>query len=160
MPVVDAVASPNTTTQCNHHKAHSGANSFSVTATLEAVVDRLEHGGWAGRIASLKKQTKQLRDKRQRVAKHLKAAQRKNRRLKERALCLSENGIMSIVMMKRSKSGAEQIGTTGGSSSSNGNISTTSTPNSCSPDAGLQGATPVEPSVHAEDDMRDVRMDA
>ena len=45
-----------------------------------------------------------MRDTKKKLAKDLKAAQRKTRRLKERARHLSEEDMMNILLMKRSRS--------------------------------------------------------
>lgn len=66
----------------------------------------LSQTGWEGRIQELKVASNALRQHRQKVAKDLKAAQRKNKRLKERARCLSEEDMIQILVMKRGKSAA------------------------------------------------------
>ena len=87
---------------------------------------------WAKRIQYLKKQQDQVRDTKKKLAKDLKAAQRKTRRLKERARHLSEEDMMNILLMKRSRnqdSLAEDpestaVTTEGGQSSGSGAAST------------------------------------
>ena len=102
MPVVDA-----STSGAGASAGHAGAEATGASAAVpEAPANglTLASEGWAARIQELKKQTSQLREDRQRVAKELKAAQRKNRRLKERARCLSEEDMLQILVMKRAKS--------------------------------------------------------
>ena len=78
--------------------------------------------GWAQRIKILKTEQQQLRSQRQKVTKDLKAAQRKNKRLKERARFLSEDDMVQILVMKRTKDAGNEtaavVASTGGASSS------------------------------------------
>ena len=74
---------------------------------------------WAGKIAELKKNTAEARLYRQKLAKELKAAQRKNKRLKERARMLSEEDMVQILVMKRGKTAGdkEEVASSASSSS-------------------------------------------
>ena len=63
---------------------------------------------WADKIVELKKNTAEARKYRQKLAKELKAAQRKNKRLKERARLLSEEDMVQILVMKRGKTASEK----------------------------------------------------
>ena len=98
--------------------------------------------GWAERIRNLKSETHALREKRQKVAQELKAAQRKNRRLKERARCLSEEDMLQILVMKKAKSTSSATGSSssaaGSASSGPGGemASSTGRPRVGSPDGG------------------------
>ena len=77
---------------------------------------------WADKIAQLKKNTVEARVHRQKLAKELKAAQRKNKRLKERARFLSEEDMVQILVMKRAKTAAtkEEAESSASSSSKGG----------------------------------------
>ena len=114
----------------------------------------LSSAGWAERIVGLKKQTQELRQQRQSVAKELKAAQRKNKRLKERARCLSEEDMVNILVMKRQKTmvvnGASDPTATEAGAGSSSSSSTGSAPTAA--------GTPGAPA--SEDDAADVGMEA
>ena len=103
MPVIDIAADAR---QRTGSAAPASAASEAAPRSMEAatsVTVPVETQGWAEKIAGLKKATSELREERQRVAKELKAAQRKNKRLKERARTLSEEDMMQILVMKRAK---------------------------------------------------------
>ena len=117
-------------------------------------------GGWAARITGLKKQTQELREERQRVAKELKAAQRKNKRLKERARCLSEEDMVQILVMKRTMRNAVASSDAASSASSGAAIpaALTSDGHSSRPDMGAPAA--VGTGLHEDDELDMERGDA
>ena len=73
---------------------------------------------WPEKIAQLKKSTEEARSHRQKLAKELKSAQRKNKRLKERARFLSEEDMVQILVLKRQKTAAAKEESASSSSSS------------------------------------------
>ena len=101
MPVIDAAASAAVAPPDTRGQAIAGASNGSTTTAAGTLTDLPVESDWATRITDLKKQTIQLREDRQRVAKALKCAQRKNKRLKERARCLTEEDMVQILVMKR-----------------------------------------------------------
>ena len=112
----------------------------------------LSQTGWEGRIQELKNTNMALRVHRQKVAKELKAAQRKNKRLKERARFLSEEDMVQILVMKRQKTtGTGSSASSAASSSSSGLASGPPSPGSAS----SQGpAVPEMPMAEDGDDLR------
>ena len=104
MPVVDAVSGAGASSAGSHIEPTAGTGTAPPPPSASSVLLDLGTGGWPARISDLKKQTLELRERRQKVAKELKAAQRKNKTLKERARCLSEDDMLQILLMKRSRS--------------------------------------------------------
>ena len=115
--------------------------------------------GWCDRIASLKKQTQNLREQRQKLAKELKAAQRKNKRLKERARCLSEEDMVQILVMKRQKMAESAVKDSEEQPSSSSGSSAASTPIA----SDMQPASPPRPmsgsAMRDDEDLTGMRMD-
>lgn len=120
----------------------------------------LSSGGWPARISDLKKQTVELRETRQRVAKDLKAAQRKNKRLKERARSLSEEDMLQILVMKRTRVTVAGTSDGAGSSGSGSGGSAASTPVAVGTESAVAIPAAVGTAVNAADESGDLRMDA
>lgn len=104
----------------------------------------LSQTGWEGRIQELKLASNALRQHRQKVAKDLKSAQRKNKRLKERARCLSEEDMIQILVMKRGKSAATASSSASDAASSS-SCALPSGSGSSMPSGSTGSAVPVEP---------------
>ena len=157
MPIVDTVSKSSSTTP--HAKPIEASSSgTSDAASVVSVMDSVRTS-WQERVQDLKTQTQRLREDRQRVAKDLKAAQRKNRRLKERARCLSEDDMMSILLMKRMKPTAATSNTKAASSSSTGDSSDATTLVLAEPCPSVEGTLAVGEGQRAESDVEDMRTD-
>ena len=128
MPVVDTVVSANAGSEEHAVDSSAGSGTAAPPASSSVAIAELSASGWPGKISELKKETLLLRASRQRVAKELKAAQRKNKRLKERARCLSEEDMLQILMMKRAKAAEAGSEQSAGSSSSGNPGSAASAP--------------------------------
>ena len=156
MPVVDASAPVAGASSGVVGGAPTGEGTAVAEAPPNIVTDELASMGWAARIQGLKKQTTQLREQRQRVAKELKAAQRKNRRLKERARCLSEEDMLQILVMKRARTADNASSAdveTGGSGNGSSNASTVVT-DAVAAEVGTTRAESSPPSDGGLDDAR------
>ena len=104
MPVVDSIA-PLGNKRKRAEEAGLAAAGFAKAekASVDLREQETTPTAWADKIAELKKSTLEARLHRQRLAKDLKSAQRKNKRLKERARMLSEEDMVQILVMKRAK---------------------------------------------------------
>ena len=120
----------------------------------------LSSGSWPNRISELKKQTLELRATRQKVAKELKAAQRKNKRLKERARSLSEEDMLQILVMKRSRGTDTGSSDAAGSSTPGSTGSAASTPIPAGSEFMVTVAPPVETEVGAAGVRAEIGLDA
>ena len=127
------------------------ADSNAKQTSDEMTVD-LSQTGWEGRIQELKSASLALRQHRQKVAKDLKAAQRKNKRLKERARCLSEEDMIQILVMKRGKSGGASSSASSAASGSSTALSSGS--GSSMPSGSCGPAVPLEPMAEDGDESR------
>ena len=158
MPVLDAIAGSSAAAAHNNTETSTGTG-IAVPETSNTVTVDLSSAGWAGRIAGLKNQTKELREQRQRVAKELKAAQRKNKRLKERARCLSEEDMVHILVMKRTKSSANGSSEGGGSSTSGGASSSGIARAADGGPLAVDATSAVHAPLRADDELDDARPD-
>ena len=160
MPVVDAVIGEGAASAASHIEPAAGAGIAPPPPSVSSVMLDLSTCGWPSRISDLKKQTLELRERRQKVAKELKAAKRKNKTLKDRARCLSEDDMLQILMMKRARSTVGESSDGAGSSSSGSAASGAATP--IAGGSASVGSDPTAPemSVHADGEALEVRMDA
>ena len=108
MPVIDLGTETRRGPPDAEEEASASTGHGSTQIALDALLCTHDSDAWALRIHKLKDETLRLRTQRQQVAKKLKAAQRKNRRLKDRARCLSEEDMLQILMMKRAKTKSDQ----------------------------------------------------
>ena len=120
----------------------------------------LSSGSWPDRITELKKQTLELRATRQKVAKELKAAQRKNKRLKERARSLSEEDMLQILVMKRARGTDTGASDAAGSSTPDCTGSAASTPIAAGSASMGMVAQPRESEVGAAGVGAEIGLDA
>ena len=160
MPVVDAVAGASCAAPHTRSDSAPGTGAVVPAAPADAVMVDVSAGGWAARISGLKRQTQELREERQRVAKELKAAQRKNKRLKERARCLFEEDMVQILVMKRTMRSAATSSEAAASSSSGAAIPAASTPDGHSSRPDMGAPTAVGTELHADDELDTGRGDA
>ena len=120
MPVVDSIA-PLGNKRKRAEEAGLAAAGFAKAekASVDLREQETTPTAWADKIAELKKSTLEARLHRQRLAKDLKSAQRKNKRLKERARMLSEEDMVQILVMKRGKTAGdkEEVASSASSSS-------------------------------------------
>ena len=120
MPIVEATNPGGKTKKHGSEAGPASAGHAAAEKTEVALTDlELAPTGWADKIAELKKTTVEARAHRQKLAKELKAAQRKSKRLKERARFLSEEDMVQILVMKRAKTAAakEEVASSASSSS-------------------------------------------
>ena len=119
MPVVDSIA-PLGNKRKRAEEAGLAAAGFAKAekASVDLREQETTPTAWAEKIAELKKSTAEARLHRQRLAKDLKSAQRKNKRLKERARMLSEEDMVQILVMKRGKTAGDKEGVASSASSS------------------------------------------
>ena len=157
MPVIDASAGssdapPNTGTETS-----SGNGNAPPEMNPHRILLDMATTGWADRITKLKTEAKELREHRQKVAKELKAAQRKNRNLKERARCLSEEDMLQILVMKRSKTTVSEPENASESTASGSGSSAASTPVGLGAESLSPATKPVATAPSADDATDDMR---
>ena len=99
MPVLDVVGGR--AKASSEHPEEKKSSGDPLAEETEEFLMSTKVQNWAKRIQDLKKQQDQVKGLRKKLSKDLKAAQRKTRRLKERARHLSEDDMMAILMMKR-----------------------------------------------------------
>ena len=102
MPVLDVVGGSGDAGSKRPKKAQSICDLVAEEAA--EIVTSAKMQNWAKRIQDLKKQQEEAKQTKKRLAKELKSAKKKTRRLKERARHLSEEDMMNILLMKRSRS--------------------------------------------------------
>ena len=120
MPIVEATGpGGNKRKRASDAEAAAAGDAEAEKTTVELADLDTAPTGWAEKIAELKKTTMEARAHRQKLAKELKAAQRKSKRLKERARFLSEEDMVQILVMKRAKTAAakEEVASSASSSS-------------------------------------------
>lgn len=127
MPVFDVatgVASdvPNASSTSVEGSSSASGQQSSISLDTEGTTD------WSMRIHDLREDQRKLRFERSRIAKELKAACRKNKRLKERARHLSEDDMMQILLMKQRKPSEPASASSSGTSSSAGSSSSSTGP--------------------------------
>ena len=120
MPIVDAAQGSQS--QKSRRPSEDGEASSSGAASSSqngvAVAGQLNGGNWQQRIKALKDEAKTMRDERKTVMKRLKAAQRKNKRLRDRARILSEEDMLHILSMRRDRAASMAESASAASSSS------------------------------------------
>lgn len=120
MPVVDASDAVRGTKRAGKVARDDAASGGSCTTSEAASLEEpaLTGGNWDQRIKALKMEANQIRDDRRKVMRQLKAAQRKNKRLKERARTLSEEDMIHILSMRRNRSASADDRASGSASGS------------------------------------------
>ena len=102
MPIVDVVGRADSSRP--GPASATVASSSSATSEQAAVLTGTEPAqDMASRIQQLRGSQMRLREQKHKISKELKAAIRKSKRLKERARHLSEEDMLHILVMKRSK---------------------------------------------------------
>ena len=124
MPIVEATSPGGKTKKQGSEAGAPSAGHAAAEKTAMPLTD-LDSAptGWADKIAELKKNTLEARAHRQKLAKDLKAAQRKSKRLKERARFLSEEDMVQILMKRAKTAAAKEEVANSASSSSKGETS-------------------------------------
>jgi hypothetical protein len=102
MPIID-VASVADHDEPGHTSMPIASASSASSEQTTVLMGQATDTNLATRIHQLRKGQNKLREDRQKIARELKKALRKSRRLKERARQLSEDDMVQILVMKRSK---------------------------------------------------------
>jgi hypothetical protein len=102
MPIID-VASVADHDEPGHTSMPIASASSASSEQTTVLMGQSTDTNLASRIHQLRKGQNKLREDRQKIARELKKALRKSRRLKERARQLSEDDMVQILVMKRSK---------------------------------------------------------
>jgi len=114
MPIID-VAGVVDNGEPGHASAPMASASSASSEQAAVLMGHATATDMATRIQQLRKGQNKLREDRQKIARELKKALRKSKRLKERARQLSEDDMVQILVMKRSKqSGNSKKSTTSG----------------------------------------------
>ena len=112
MPVIDAGS--DVMPGAPEIPAATGSNAADTTAlstpTMAEMVADLTPDNCAAKITELKRKAFEMRKERREVAKQLKNVQKKQRRLKEKARQLTDEDLLSVIMMRRGQKNAPAPG--------------------------------------------------